>query len=76
MLKIYYSALNQISSESVIKSLKNRDRTKKHIIITPDRASLKYEKQLFSITEESSFFDVTVTTLSRFCNNVIKKYIT
>lgn len=74
MLKIFYSPLNEISSNGVIELLKSRDKTKRHIIITPDRASLNYEKKIFSLTNESSFFDVSVTTLTRFCNSVISKY--
>ncbi len=73
MLKIFYSSLNSIASDGLLKSLKNRDKSKRHIIITPDRASLSYEKKLFSVLGESSFFDVQTTTLSRFCNNIIKK---
>ncbi len=73
MLKIYYSSLNSISAEGLLASLKNRDKNKKHIIITPDRASLNYEQKLFSILEEGSFFDIQTTTLSRFCNSIIKK---
>lgn len=74
MLKLYHASLNSISSEEVLKLLKFRNRNEKHIIITPDRANLNYEKKLFSITGESSFFDVTITTLSRFCNSIIAKF--
>jgi len=71
MLNIYHSELNTISADKLIESLKDRDRNQKHIIITPDKSSLYYERKLFSLTNEDSFFDVTTTTLSRFANNVI-----
>ena len=74
MLKIYYAPLNSISSDEVLGLLKNRNKKETHIIITPDRANLNFEKKLFSVTGESSFFDVSVTTLSRFCNSVISRY--
>lgn len=72
-LKIFHSALNSLSADSLIRSLKDRDRSQKHIIITPDKSSLTYERKLFSILNEDSFFDVTTTTLSRFANNVVGK---
>lgn len=70
---IYYATLNSMAEDNLIKNLKNRDREKKHIIITPDKKSLFYEKRLFSLLEEEAFFDVTTTTLSRFANKVNNK---
>ena len=69
-LNIYYSQLNSISADEMIKTLKDRNRDQKHIIITPDKSSLYYERKLFSLLDEDSFFDVSTTTLSRFANSV------
>lgn len=67
-VKIYYSELSSVAEEKLIKDLKNRDRAQSHVIITPDKKSLFYEKKLFSLLDEKAFFDVTTTTLSRFAN--------
>lgn len=72
-LKLYYSAINSLSADGLISTLKNRDKSQKHIIITPDKSSLYYERKLFEILNEDSFFDVATTTLSRFANNVVGK---
>lgn len=68
---LYHSSLNGLSADRLIADLRNRDRSKKHIIITTDKSSLYYERKLFQILQESSFFDISVTTLSRFANSVI-----
>ena len=65
---LYYSALNNLSADELIRRLKDRDRTQRHIIITPDKSSLYFERKLFALLNEQSFFDVTTTTLSRFAN--------
>ena len=70
---LYYSSLNMLSADNLIKDLKNRDKGQQHIIITPDKSSLYYERRLFALLNEQSFFDVSTTTLSRFANNVIGK---
>ncbi len=70
-INLYYSSLNSLSADRLIADLKNRNRSQKHIIITPDKSSLYYERKLFQILQESSFFDVSATTLSRFANGVI-----
>jgi len=72
-LNLYHACLNSISADGLIKTLKNRDKSQKHIIITPDKSSLYYERKLFSILNEESFFDVSTTTLSRFANSVVGK---
>ena len=68
---LYYSDLNRLSADKLILDLKNRDRNQKHIIISPDKQSLYYERRLFALLQEQSFFDVSSTTLSRFANSVI-----
>lgn len=69
-IKIYHSAINKLADEKLIKELAGRDKTKTHIIITPDKMSLHFEKKLYSLLGEEAFFDVYTTTLSRFANKV------
>lgn len=69
-LKIYHSHLSCKADEKLIKDLTSRDRNQSHIIITPDKKSLFYEKKLYSLIGEDAFFDVTTTTLSRFANRI------
>ncbi len=69
-VKIYHSALNMEAENKLILDLSERDKTQNHIIVTPDKKSLYYEKKLFSLLNEDSFFDITTTTLSRFANKI------
>lgn len=69
---IFYSLSNLISTNHILKSLKHRDKSAKHIVIVPDRCALNIEKKLFTILEEKCFFDIDVTTLSRLSQSVIK----
>ena len=48
----------------------NRGETK-HIIFTPDRMTLQVEEGLFEFLNEQCFFDVDVTTLTRFTNKIV-----
>ena len=68
MLKIIYSRTNKDSAEYLLKSLKGRDKTQKHIVFTPDRANLIYQNRIFDLINEECLFDVDVTTISRFAS--------
>ena len=70
LVKIFHSPLSTVAEDNLILSLKNRDKSQKHIIVTPDKKSLYYEKRMFSLLNEDAFFDVTTTTLSRFANKI------
>ena len=73
LVKIFHSPLSTVAEDNLILSLKNRDKSQKHIIVTPDKKSLYYEKRMFSLLNEDAFFDVTTTTLSRFANKINNK---
>lgn len=70
---LYYADFNSLSADELIRRLKDRNKNQRHIIITPDKASLYYERRLFTLLQEESFFDVMTTTLSRFANGVVGK---
>ena len=63
---------NQINNDYIFSLLKNRDKSKNHIIIAPDRSQFSIEQKLFSETGEKCFFDINVISLSR----LSKKYLT
>lgn len=68
MLKIIYSKTNKDSAEFILRSLKGRDKTQKHIVFTPDRANLIYQNSIFDLIDEECLFDVDITTISRFAS--------
>lgn len=55
-------------------TLKQNRGSGKHIIFCPDRMTLQIEEKLFILLGEKSFFDVDVTTLTRFTNKVISNH--
>ena len=59
--------------EKVVDILKERDRSLNHIIITPDRNALNVEEMVIDMLGEECMADFSVSTFSRFANNVIKK---
>lgn len=71
MLNIYYSKTVDGCLKNMLNSLQaNRGETK-HIIFTPDRMTLQVEEGLFEFLNEQCFFDVDVTTLTRFTNKIV-----
>lgn len=61
----------EINNKYVFSLLKNRDKTKKHIIIAPDRSLFSLEQRLFEETGESCFFDVNVISMTRFSKTLL-----
>lgn len=57
----------------VVDILKDRDKNLNHIIITPDRNALNIEEMVIDMLGEDCLADFSVSTFSRFANNVIKK---
>lgn len=70
---LFVSQINRISEEELLLSLKNRDRSKKHIIIAPDRCTLNIEKKLFELLDEECFVDLDVLTFSRLAKIELSK---
>lgn len=59
-------------NKHIFSLLKERDKTKNHIIIAPDRSQFSIEQRLFEETGEKCFFDINVISLSRLAKKVIK----
>ena len=70
-LNLYVSLLNRKSEDSLLSTLSKRDKTKKHIIIAPDRCTLDIEKRLFDYTSQDSLIDLDVLTFSRLANKFL-----
>lgn len=62
---------NERCSQKIFDILTSRDKTKKHIIIAPDRSLFSIEKMLFEKLNESAFFDVNVISMSRLSKSVL-----
>ena len=71
-INIIASNCTEINNEHIFSLLKNRDKTKNHIIIAPDRCQFSIEQRLFDETGEKCFFDVNVISLSRLSKKAIK----
>lgn len=61
------------NNQHIFSLLKARDRSKKHIIIAPDRSLFSIEQRLFEETGESCFFDVSVTSISKLSKGILGK---
>lgn len=70
---IFYSTTNKNSTEILLKNLKNRDKSKKHIIIAPDRCALNIEKKLFALNCEECFFGINVLSFTQLCKSTLQK---
>ena len=70
-INIIASNCTEINNEHIFSLLKNRDKTKNHIIVAPDRCQFSIEQRLFEETGEKCFFDVSVISLSRLSKQVI-----
>ncbi len=70
-LNLYVSLLNRKSEENLLKNLFKRDKSKKHIIIAPDRCTLDIEKKLFSYLNQEALIDLDVLTFSRLSNKFL-----
>ena len=57
---------SEICNEKIFEIIKNRDKSKNHIIIAPDRTLFSLEQRLFDATKETCFFDVNIMSMSRF----------
>lgn len=58
-------------TQTMFNSLKNNRGNSTHVIFTPDRMTLQIEEQIFNAIGSDCFFDVDVTTLTRFTNKII-----
>lgn len=72
-LKLYYSNAVDNCSKEILKNINANDLNYEHIIITPDRRTLLTEQELFEQLNKKSFFNVNVTTFTRFTNELLSK---
>lgn len=61
------------NNQHIFSLLKSRDRSKKHIIIAPDRNLFSIEQRLFEETGEACFFDIAVTSISKLSKGILNK---
>ncbi len=59
------------NNKTIFSLLKKRDKSKKHIIIAPDRCLFSIEKRLFEELDESCFFDISVTSMTSLSKTLI-----
>lgn len=70
-IRIISSPSQEINNRHIFSLIKERDKSKNHIIIAPDRSLFSLEKRLFDSTGEKCFFDVNVMSLSRLSRTVL-----
>lgn len=73
-VKIFVGKTNRDSLKAVVEKLKHRDKTQKHILITPDRNALNIENFVLENLSEDCVTDITISTFSRFSNQIIQRY--
>jgi ATP-dependent helicase/DNAse subunit B len=69
---MYKASTKRLATLSILKLLKDRDKSIHHVIVVPDRCAFNIEKMLFDIVGEDSFFDVDVMTVTRLCRQRLK----
>lgn len=57
----------------MLKQIVPNDLQRNYVIITPDRRTLMTEQQLFEVLQTDAFFNVNVTTLTRYTNQMISQ---
>lgn len=72
-INIIAGKCNEQNDKKIFELLKNRDKTKEHIIIAPDRSLFEIERRLFDELNESCFFDVSVMSLTKLSKKIVTK---
>ena len=70
-INIIAGVCNEVNNRHIFQLIKNRDKSKNHIIIAPDRSQFGLEQRLFDETGEKCFFDVNIISLTRLAKSVI-----
>jgi len=70
-VNIISGATQELCNQYVFSLLKNRDKSKQHIIISPDRSQFSIEQRLFEETGEKCFFDINVISISRLSKKIL-----
>ncbi len=71
MLNIYYSKTVNGCLDSMFNTIKKNRGQCSQVIFTPDRMNMQIEELIFDSLGEECFFDIDVTTLTRFTNKII-----
>ena len=76
IINIIAGKSSEANLKHIFSLLKKRDKNKKHIIIAPDRSLFSLEQRLFDELEESCFFDVSITSISKLSKPLLSKLTT
>ena len=60
---------SEICNEKIFEIIKNRDKSKNHIIIAPDRTLFSLEQRLFDATKETCFLMLILCPCQDFQKN-------
>lgn len=71
MLNLYYSKTVNSCLNSIFNTIKNNRGQCSQVVFTPDRMNMQIEELIFDALGEECFFDIDVTTLTRFTNKII-----
>lgn len=71
-INIVAGKTSELNNEHIFSLLRKRDKSKKHIIIAPDRSLFSLEQRLFEETGESCFFDINVISLTRLSKTLLQ----
>ena len=70
-ISIIAGKCSEDNNRRIFEILKNRDKSKNHIIIAPDRSLFSIERRLFEELNESCFFDVSVMSFSKLSKKLL-----
>lgn len=70
-INIVAGKCSEENNRYIFDCLKTRDKSKKHIILAPDRCLFSLEQRLFEETKEECFFDVDIISLSRLSKRIL-----
>ena len=70
-INIIAGKCNELNNKHIFSLLKSRDKSKKHIIVAPDRTLFSLEQRLFDELDESCFFDVNIVSLTRLSKQLL-----
>ncbi|MBE5738542.1 MAG: hypothetical protein E7354_02310 [Clostridiales bacterium] len=72
-INIVSGKCSENNNKQIFSLLKNRDKSKRHIILAPDRCLFSIEKRLFEELDESCFFDISVSSMTALSKNILDK---
>ena len=73
-INIIAGKFSEQNNREIFKILKNRDKSKKNIIVAPDRTLFNLEQRLFDELNEPCFFDVSVISFSKLSKQLLSQH--